>query len=76
MEKVSCALSPGRRLRKLLARDQILVAPGVYDGFSARVALEIGFDCLYMVGSSKFEPSKLMVVQDGCWNMCVEIRPT
>ena len=27
----------------------IVVCPGVYDGFSARIALDVGFDCLYMV---------------------------
>lgn len=27
----------------------VLVVPGVYDGFSARIALQVGFDCLYMV---------------------------
>ena len=43
------ALTPGKRLRTLLDRKEILVAPGVYDGFSARIALEVGFDCLYMV---------------------------
>lgn len=37
------------RLRQLLARGDIVIAPGVYDGFSARIALEVGFDCLYMV---------------------------
>ena len=43
-------MTPGSRLRHLLAdKDKIIVAPGVYDGFSARVALEVGFDCLYMV---------------------------
>jgi 2-methylisocitrate lyase-like PEP mutase family enzyme len=44
-------LTPGGRLRQLLesSRD-IIVAPGVYDGFSARIALEVGFDCIYMVG--------------------------
>lgn len=26
-----------------------LFCPGVYDGFSARVALEVGFDGIYMV---------------------------
>lgn len=45
------AVTPGRRLRTLLERQEILVAPGVYDGFSARIALEVGFDCLYMVNS-------------------------
>lgn len=27
------------------------LAPGVYDGFSARIAHEVGFDCIYMVGT-------------------------
>lgn len=35
------------RLRQLLARPEIVVAPGVCDGISARCALEAGFDCLY-----------------------------
>lgn len=26
-----------------------MLAPGVYDGFSARIALEVGFNVLYMV---------------------------
>lgn len=37
-------------LREFLARDEILVLPGVYDGISARVALGEGFDALYMTG--------------------------
>ncbi|KAJ1561390.1 hypothetical protein HK405_004048 [Cladochytrium tenue] len=42
------------KLRKRLetppngASTDIVVAPGVYDGFSARIALQVGFDCLYM----------------------------
>ncbi|KAL2836473.1 Pyruvate/Phosphoenolpyruvate kinase-like domain-containing protein [Aspergillus pseudoustus] len=39
------------RFRQLLAEQDIVVAPGVYDGFSARIALEVGFDCLYMTGA-------------------------
>jgi hypothetical protein len=35
------------RLRQMLARPGIVVAPGVCDGISARCALEAGFDCLY-----------------------------
>ena len=31
--------------------DKIIVAPGVYDGFSARMALHAGFDALYMTGA-------------------------
>lgn len=37
------------RLRQLVQEKDILVVPGVYDGFSARIALQVGFDCLYMV---------------------------
>lgn len=37
-------------LRQLLADEsQIIVCPGVYDGFTARIALQEGFDALYMV---------------------------
>ncbi|KAI1357474.1 methylisocitrate lyase [Xylaria arbuscula] len=45
------SISPGRRLRQLLATGKTLVCPGVYDGFSARMALAAGFDCLYMTGA-------------------------
>lgn len=38
------------KLRKFLeSSTDILVCPGVYDGFSARIALSVGFDALYMV---------------------------
>ncbi|TVY86746.1 Carboxyvinyl-carboxyphosphonate phosphorylmutase [Lachnellula willkommii] len=40
------------RLRELLAQeDKIIVCPGVYDGYTARIALSAGFDCLYMTGA-------------------------
>jgi 2-methylisocitrate lyase-like PEP mutase family enzyme len=40
------------RLRELLAdKSKIVVCPGVYDGFTARIALKEGFDCLYMTGA-------------------------
>ncbi|KAK4073099.1 uncharacterized protein Triagg1_5379 [Trichoderma aggressivum f. europaeum] len=40
------------RLRAQLAEpDNIIVCPGVYDGFTARIALKAGFDCLYMTGA-------------------------
>lgn len=39
-----------QRLRELLAdSNRIVVAPGVYEGISARIALSLGFDALYMV---------------------------
>lgn len=50
------SISPPRRinaatkLRNCIASPgPIILAPGVYDGFSARIALEVGFDTLYMV---------------------------
>lgn len=40
------------RLRGMLADpDKLIVAPGVYDGISARLALDAGFDALYMTGA-------------------------
>jgi hypothetical protein len=38
------------KLRRL-AEDPnaFLMCPGVYDGYSARIALQVGFDWLYMV---------------------------
>src|ERR1700687_6217021 len=40
------------RLRQLLARDEVLILPGVYDALSARIAGQAGFEALYMSGSS------------------------
>ena len=37
-------------LRRLLQPGKLLVAPGVYDGISTRVANEMGFRALYMTG--------------------------
>lgn len=43
-------LTGARRLRQLLSDEtRIVVAPGVFDGFTARLALAAGFDALYMV---------------------------
>ena len=37
-------------LRELLARPQTLLTPFTYDGFTARIAEEAGFDAVYMSG--------------------------
>lgn len=37
-------------LRSLLARNEFILAPGIYDGISARVADRMGFPALYMTG--------------------------
>lgn len=43
-------LTGAEKLRALLADpDKTLGCPGVYDGYTARIALQEGFDCLYMV---------------------------
>ncbi|KAK9423519.1 putative Phosphoenolpyruvate/pyruvate domain-containing protein [Seiridium unicorne] len=40
------------KLREFLANpDKIVVAPGVHDGLTARMALSVGFDALYMTGA-------------------------
>lgn len=42
--------SAATNLRRVLADPNgFVVAPGVYDGMSARLALAAGFDALYMV---------------------------
>ena len=38
------------KLRELLARPQTLLAPFTYDGFTAHIAEEAGFDAVYMSG--------------------------
>jgi len=54
-------LAASTRLRRLLAIPNYLIAcPGVYDGFSARIALEIGFDALYMA-SRILPPARLWI---------------
>ncbi|TFK44931.1 oxaloacetate acetylhydrolase [Crucibulum laeve] len=47
-------LSPNAatRLRQMLARPGIVIAPGICDGISARCAIEAGFECLYQSGAA------------------------
>ena len=40
------------RLRELLASGRLVVAPGVFDGLSARIAEQVGFDALYVSGGA------------------------
>ena len=48
-------ITTATKLRKFLNEsNDIVVAPGVYDGFSARIALQVGFDALYMVSLRSF----------------------
>ena len=41
---------PRPNLRSRLVRGNLLVAPGVFDGISARIADQMGFEALYMTG--------------------------
>ncbi|RSH83781.1 hypothetical protein EHS25_005396 [Saitozyma podzolica] len=45
-------VKPSTKLRQLLAQPGCVPAPGVYDGISARLALEAGFPCLYQSGAA------------------------
>jgi 2-methylisocitrate lyase-like PEP mutase family enzyme len=45
-------VSGAQRLRELLDGDGIVVAPGVYDGLSARIATAAGFSALYCSGGA------------------------
>ncbi|KAH7068259.1 carboxyvinyl-carboxyphosphonate phosphorylmutase [Paraphoma chrysanthemicola] len=45
-------VSAVQKLRHMLADpDKFIACPGVYDGFTARIALQEGVDCLYMTGA-------------------------
>jgi 2-methylisocitrate lyase-like PEP mutase family enzyme len=50
--------SKGRRFRELLEAPEIAVAPGVYDGFSARIVAQAGFKAATITGAGVSE-SKL-----------------
>lgn len=45
-------MSTAADLRRLLAGDDIVVAPGVYDGLSARIAAAAGFSAVYCSGGA------------------------
>ena len=43
-------MAAAKKLRPWLEeKDKIIVCPGVYDGFTAIIVLNAGFECLYMV---------------------------
>ncbi len=43
--------TPAARLRQLIQEEDIVVAPGVFDGISARMALKAGHKALYQTGA-------------------------
>jgi 2-methylisocitrate lyase-like PEP mutase family enzyme len=44
-------MSGPRRLRELLAREELIIAPGVYDGISAALVGKLGFPAAYLTGA-------------------------
>lgn len=44
-------MNNAKKLRQLLAGKEIILAPGVYDAFSARIVSETGFPAIYMSGA-------------------------
>jgi 2-methylisocitrate lyase-like PEP mutase family enzyme len=44
-------MSRNERLRRLIAREEILLAPGVYDAYLARCVERAGFEAVYMTGA-------------------------
>jgi 2-methylisocitrate lyase-like PEP mutase family enzyme len=47
--------SPGKRLRRLIAAPEILVMPGVFDGFSTRLVNQAGYAAAFITGSGVSE---------------------
>ncbi|KAK8119553.1 carboxyphosphonoenolpyruvate phosphonomutase [Apiospora kogelbergensis] len=52
MASVNKPTSGATKLRKMIFEtNELIVCPGVYDGLSARTAIEVGFNALYMTGA-------------------------
>ena len=47
--------SPGKRLRALIEAPDILVLPGVFDGFSTRLVSKLGYTAAFITGSGVSE---------------------
>ncbi|HMF50448.1 MAG TPA: oxaloacetate decarboxylase, partial [Candidatus Saccharimonadales bacterium] len=45
-------MNPRQTLKKLLQRDKLLVAPGCFDGLSARLVQEAGYEAAYLSGGA------------------------
>ena len=45
-------MTPRQTLKKLLKRNKLLVAPGCFDGLSARLVQEAGFEAAYLSGGA------------------------
>jgi 2-methylisocitrate lyase-like PEP mutase family enzyme len=45
-------MNPRKKLKELLSRKELLVAPGAFDGLSARLVEEAGFEAVYLSGGA------------------------
>ncbi|MGC9072270.1 MAG: isocitrate lyase/phosphoenolpyruvate mutase family protein, partial [Acidilobus sp.] len=45
-------LHPSTRLRELIAKRDVIVAPGVFDPISALLAETVGFEAIYLSGAA------------------------
>ena len=45
-------MNPRKRLKELFTRKRLLVAPGAFDGLSARLVEEAGFEAVYLSGGA------------------------
>ena len=45
-------MNPRQTLKKLLQREKLLVAPGCFDGLSARLVQEAGYEAAYLSGGA------------------------
>lgn len=45
-------MNPRKRLKQLFCRNKLLVAPGAFDGLSARLVEEAGFEAVYLSGGA------------------------
>jgi 2-methylisocitrate lyase-like PEP mutase family enzyme len=55
MAKSAPQASPGKRLRALIEAPEILVLPGVFDGFSTRLVSKLGYTAAFITGSGVSE---------------------
>ena len=68
--------SPATRLKRRLEETKdLIVCPGVYDGFSARIALSVGCDAMYMVSEPPDTGDRQTKYHlDRCWNHRLSAR--
>lgn len=78
---VDLPASGATKLRKMIFETkELIVCPGVFDGLSARTALEVGFDALYMVSylhASNRRPAEALTgTVDWSWYNRIASRAT